>query len=179
MDKSTEAKIRFADFVEPEIPLLYRVARRLCGNAIDAEDLLQDSLLRAYRAIDSFDGRYPRAWLLTILRNTHINGVKSKRPFLIDDWRSVEAGLNSQASSESQYFEVGISELMVDCFRRLSPEFKEVLYLVDIEGFSYQEAGGLLGIKTATVTSRLGRARSRLRESLLSKRAEGATNEHV
>jgi RNA polymerase sigma-70 factor (ECF subfamily) len=58
----------FAEYVVPEIEVLYRVARSLTGHAADAEDLVQDTLLRAFRSIDSFDGQHPRAWLLTILR---------------------------------------------------------------------------------------------------------------
>lgn len=64
----------FARYVEPEVPILYRVALTLVGQRVDAEDLVQDTLVRAYRTIDRFDGAHPRAWLLTILRNTTVTG---------------------------------------------------------------------------------------------------------
>ena len=65
--------------------MLYRVARSITRNPTDAEDLVQDTLLRSYRAIDRFDGRHPRAWLLTIMRNAQINRVRRKRPELLRD----------------------------------------------------------------------------------------------
>jgi len=75
----------FERYVLPETELLLRVANSLTRNRADAEDLVQDTLLRAFRAIDRFDGRYPRAWLLTILRNTHINRNRRRRPELLRD----------------------------------------------------------------------------------------------
>ncbi|WP_323793765.1 RNA polymerase sigma factor, partial [Nocardioides sp.] len=75
----------FATHVEPEIDVLLRVARTLTGSWADGEDVVQETLIRAYRAMDSFDGRHPRAWLLTILRRTHLNSVRRTRPVLIED----------------------------------------------------------------------------------------------
>lgn len=75
----------FADYVLPEVDTLYRAALSLTRNHADAEDLVQDTLLRAYRSIDRFDGRHPRAWLLTILRNAHINRQRRPRPELLHD----------------------------------------------------------------------------------------------
>lgn len=63
---------RFSEYVVPEVPVMLRVARRFTGNLHDAEDLVQETLIRAYRGLDGFDGRHPRAWLFTILRNTHL-----------------------------------------------------------------------------------------------------------
>lgn len=70
----------FEKYVVPEIPVLYRVGFTLTRQHDDAEDLVQETLIRAYRAIDRFDGAYPRAWLLTILRHTHLNRLR--RPAL-------------------------------------------------------------------------------------------------
>jgi len=64
----------------PEISVLLRVATSLTGQPADAEDLVQDTLIRAYRAVDRFDGEHPRAWLLTILRNTHVNRARRRLP---------------------------------------------------------------------------------------------------
>ena len=71
--------------VLPEVDVMWRVAMSLTRNRANAEDLVQESLLRAYKAIDSFDGRYPRAWLLTILRNTERNRHRRRRPELLSD----------------------------------------------------------------------------------------------
>ena len=80
---SESASARFERWVLPEVDVLLRVAQSITRNTHDAEDLVQDTMLRAYRSIDSFDGRYPRAWLLTILRNTEINRHRRRRPSLL------------------------------------------------------------------------------------------------
>ena len=189
MGDETDAKAKFAHFVTPEIDVLLRLARRLTGREQEAEDLLQDCLLRAYRSIDSFDGEYPRAWLFTILRNTHLNRVRVKKPVLIDDWNLLESAsadrnssqTSTAASSEDEYLNDGLSEAMMQGIKTLGQDFREVLYLVDIEGFSYDETGRLLGIKTATVTSRLNRARTKLRDYLLQNHSfgkKGRSHEH-
>ncbi len=73
-------KSSFRALVEPEIEVLLRVALTTSSNQADAEDVVQETLLRAYRAIDHFDGWHPRAWLLTILHNTKANMYRSQRP---------------------------------------------------------------------------------------------------
>jgi RNA polymerase sigma-70 factor (ECF subfamily) len=87
MDPADESSpdAAFQRYVVPEIPALLRVAQSLTSNAHDAEDLVQDTMLRAYRAIDRFDGEHARAWLFTILRNTHVNRNRKRRPGLLDD----------------------------------------------------------------------------------------------
>ncbi|MFB9388554.1 RNA polymerase sigma factor [Streptomyces coeruleoprunus] len=75
----------FAAYVLPEVEVLLRVAMTLTAQPADAEDLVQDTLLRAYRSIDRFDGQHPRAWLLTIMRRAEINRHRRRRPHLLDD----------------------------------------------------------------------------------------------
>lgn len=84
-DPAASADARFAEFVLPEVEVMLRVARTLTPNHAEAEDLVQDTLIRAHRAIDRFDGAHPRAWLLTILRNTQINRTRRRRHELLDD----------------------------------------------------------------------------------------------
>ena len=81
-DLASQARRRhaFGEVVEPEIEVLLRVARSLTGAESDAEDLVQETLIRAFGALDRFDGRHPRAWLLTILRRTHLNMHRRRRP---------------------------------------------------------------------------------------------------
>lgn len=79
---TAERQRAFRAYVEPEIDVLLRVAQTLTGSWADSEDLVQDTLVRAYRAIDRFDGAHPRAWLLTILRHTHLNSTRRQRPDL-------------------------------------------------------------------------------------------------
>ena len=160
----------FATYVVPEVDVLYRVALSITRNPADAEDLVQDTLLRAYKSIGSFDGRHPRAWLLTILRNTQINRVRRRRPELMRDPDANMAVLASTASSDrnpedlviDQTFDAAVEE----AFAALPEKFREIVEIVDINGLSYREAAEVLGIPEGTVMSRLHRARARIRRRL-------------
>jgi RNA polymerase sigma-70 factor (ECF subfamily) len=161
---------RFAEYVLPEVDVMYRVALSLTHNHADAEDLVQDTMIRAYRAIDRFDGRHPRAWLLTILRNAQINRVRRRRPELM---RDPDATLDRLADEETQQNTVeGMTvDLEFDAevesaFDSLPPLFREVVELVDIRGMTYQEAATSLDVPVGTVMSRLHRARKRIRNQL-------------
>lgn len=161
----------FAEHVEPEIDVLLRVARTLTGSWSDAEDLVQDTLIRAYRGLDSFDGAHPRAWLLTILRNTNINSHRRQRPGLLDGDDDLERHRPAFGAGESSSPEQLITdrELSADLHRAvaaLDPKFSTVLLLVDVDDLTYSEVADVLGIAVGTVTSRLSRARKRLRHDL-------------
>jgi RNA polymerase sigma-70 factor (ECF subfamily) len=164
----------FATYVMPEIEVLYRVARSITRNPTDAEDLVQDTLLRSFRAIDSFDGRPPRAWLLTIMRNAQINGVRRKRPELLRDpdatMERVADTSSDGASAESQVVDRGFDAAVEAAFTALPEKFKSVVELVDLGGLSYQEAADSLGVPVGTVMSRLHRARARMKKDLLAAR---------
>jgi RNA polymerase sigma-70 factor, ECF subfamily len=167
-DDHTDA--RFRDQVLPELEVLYRVARRLTGSAADAEDLVQDTLLKAYRAFDRFDGRYLRAWLLTIMRNHHRNQLRKRRPDLLDDevaQRLPGRGQDARRDGvDEQAFHHDLDPVVRDALRSLSPKHRSVIALVDLDGLSYREAAELLGVPVGTVMSRLHRARSRVRSRL-------------
>ena len=160
----------FHELIVPELEVTLRVARSLTGNQADAEDLVQDTVLRAYKALDRFDGRYPRAWLLTILRNTHLNRVRKKQPVLFrDDDESAEALASIPADDpgpEQEVLDATIDHRIAAAFRSLSPKFRDVVQLVDIDGLSYKETAQMLDIKLGTVMSRLHRARAKMKESL-------------
>lgn len=160
----------FDRWVVPEIPVLYRVALSLTGQMADAEDLVQETLVRAFRAADRFDGAHPRAWLLTILRRAHLNRVRVRQPVLLRDGESVERNLENTGPSAASAEELVISEefesVVADALRALPDKHRTVVTLVDIEGLSYQEAADVLGIPRGTVMSRLHRARSRMRARL-------------
>lgn len=160
---------RFARFVEPELDLLLRVARSLTRNPTDAEDLVQDTLVRAYRNIDRFDGRYPRAWLLTILRNTNINRARKKRPDLLDDPEATfERSLDfvSDERPEDEFVDQVFDATIAVALDELSDDFRAVIELVDLHQSSYAEAAEALGIPVGTVMSRLHRARRRMRQRI-------------
>lgn len=170
---------RFREQVLPELPVLLRVARRLTRDPVDAEDLVQDTLVRAYRAFERFDGRHPRAWLLTILRNTHINLVRKRRPDLLDDevaGRVPARGADGrQDGMDEQALRDDLDPIVRDALASLSPNHRAVVALVDLDGLSYQEAADLLGIPIGTVMSRLHRARAKVRTQL---ERHGITSAH-
>lgn len=158
----------FEQYVLPEIEVLLRVAHTMTRDHAEAEDLVQDTLLRAYRGIGRFDGRYPRAWLLTILRNTHINRNRRRRPELLRDPDAaleVLAGTDSGDRSERLVDEAIDSEIGA-ALSALSDDFRRVVELVDIDGLTYAEAAHVTGVPVGTVMSRLHRARSRIRDRL-------------
>lgn len=158
----------FEQYVLPEIEVLLRVANSLTRNYAEAEDLVQDTLLRAYRGIAGFDGRHPRAWLLTILRNTHINRNRRRRPELLRDPDAATDRMLSAASDERT--DAGIDDEIdveiINALGSLDEPFRRVVELVDIDGLSYAEAAEVLDVPVGTVMSRLHRARSRIRDRL-------------
>ena len=159
----------FDRYVVPEIEVLYRVARSITRNPTDAEDLVQDTMLRAYKAILRFDGRHPRAWLLTIMRNAQINRVRRKRPELLRDPDSAMERLADEDSGDvgpEGVVDATFDAAVENAVGSLPDKFREVVELVDIQGLSYQEAADALGVPTGTIMSRLHRARTRIRKHL-------------
>ena len=127
----------FAEYVLPELDVLYRVAFSLTRNHADAEDVVQDTVLRAYRAIGRFDGRHPRAWLLTILRNTNRNRGRRVRPGLLAD---ADAARNALESTEPARGDGGdavvertFDAVVESALRELSDKHRDVVELVDID----------------------------------------------
>ena len=168
----------FRLFVEPEIPVLLRVARSLTGNSADAEDIVQETLIKAFGALNSFDGANPRAWLLTILRNVSRNAWRKKKPTYIDDWTLLPEnkpafGGESPKSAEEEVLSSVVDPALIDAVNALPEEFRATLILVDVEGFSYAECAEILGIPIGTVMSRRSRAVAKLRKSM-QKTREGA-----
>jgi len=161
----------FRQYVVPELDLLYRVAMGLTTNRADAEDLVQDTVLRAYRALDRFDGRYPRAWLLTILRNTHINRARRRRPELLRDpdrqMRQVATTAAEEGSDPGEAVaRASLDDRIAAALSGLPERSRRPVELVDVAGLSYREAAEMLGVPIGTVMSRLHRARKRMRRHL-------------
>lgn len=167
---------RFNEYVVPELEVLYRVAYSITRNKADAEDLVQDTLLRAYRAIERFDGRYPRAWLLTIMRNAQVNRVRRKRPELMHDPDETMSRMADEsadaADAESQLMDQTLAAPIEVALNSLPEKFRSVVELVDINELSYKEAADALGIPVGTVMSRLHRARRNIRTHLESSLSE-------
>lgn len=165
-----EPEDRFATYVLPEIEIMLRVARTLTRDHADAEDLVQDTLVRAFRAIDRFDGAHPRAWLLTILRNTHINRNRRRRPALLGDADRTMARLSDeqaeQLTVEDLVVGVEFDAVVEDALRHLPDRFRRAIELVDVGGLSYAEAAKVMAVPEGTIMSRIHRARKRIRDRL-------------
>lgn len=161
---------RFQAFVVPELEVLLRVALTLSSQPADAEDLVQDTLLRAYRAIGTFDGAHPRAWLLTIMRNTAASRGRRRRPQLLDDPERIgelpPAGAAAELTPEQAVMEREFDTAVESALATLPEKFQRVVRLVDVDGLSYAEAAELLSVPVGTVMSRLHRARARIRAYL-------------
>lgn len=171
----------FREVVEPEIEVLLRVGRSLTGSETDAEDLVQETLIRAFGAVDRFDGRHPRAWLLTILRRTHLNMHRRQRPSTIGDWDVLPGarpafGRSEAPSAEEAALAQELAPALHGALAALDPRFRAAVVLVDVHDLSYAEAAAVLDVPVGTVMSRLSRARSRLRAALV-EAAEGPGRE--
>lgn len=171
VDNEAARRRVFRDVVEPEIEVMLRVARGLTSSGADAEDLVQESLIRAFRGLDRFDGRHPRAWLLTILRNTNINLHRRQRPIAVDDWELMHAsrpafGVADSPGAEDVFVSEELDSRLHAAVAGLDPRFRSTLVLVDVHDLSYAEAAAVLGVPVGTVMSRLSRARNRVRTSL-------------
>lgn len=168
MGQSLTDDAAFEKYVLPEIEVLLRVANSLTHNHAEAEDLVQDTLIRAYRGIGGFDGRHPRAWLLTILRNTHINRNRRRRPELLRDPDLATNRLAATAAADltDAIVDDALDIEIVRALDALDEPFRRVVELVDVDGLSYAEAAAVLDVPAGTVMSRLHRARSRIRDRL-------------
>lgn len=160
------------------IDKLYAHAMRKTGNSADANDLVQETYLKAFAAFDQFQqGTNIKAWLHRILENTFINQYRKQQnqPFQapleeLEDWQIGEAESRTASSSRSAEAEA-IDHLPASVVKKalqdLPEEFRNAVYLVDVEGYSYQEVADIMETPTGTVMSRLHRGRKILRESLV------------
>ena len=161
----------FEEAALPHLRAAYNLARWLTRNETDAEDVVQEAYLRAYKHFGSFHGGDGRPWLLAIVRNTCYTWMRHNRSReltvpLDDELHEIESkDLNPEAlllqSAESQAVRQALEELPV--------EFREVIVLREFEGLSYKQIADVVEIPLGTVMSRLARARKRLQQSLASR----------
>jgi RNA polymerase sigma-70 factor (ECF subfamily) len=156
---------------------LYSFAFRLTYDQDDARDLVQDTYLKAYRFFDSFEkGTNAKAWMFRILKNTFINEYrrKTKEPNKID-YQEVESYYNSDSVNTTITSDLRVDAMkemigdeVANALNSLGVDFRTIIILCDIEGFTYEEMAKILNIPIGTVRSRLHRARQLLKEQLLS-----------
>ena len=147
----------------PHMRAAYNLARWLVRNDQDAEDIVQDSFLKAYKAQESFRGSDSRVWMLSIVRNTALDFLrryKSRSAVSLED--QVHEPADHTPDPERELLESTRREQVREAISHLEPEFREVIVLREMEGLSYKEIASVLSIPMGTVMSRLSRARNLL-----------------
>ena len=147
--------------VWPHMRSAYNLARWLVRNGDDAEDIVQEASLKAFKALDSFRGGDARVWMLAIVRNTAMNFLRKRKPGAGMDLDQLEP-VDRSPNPEQGLLEKTRREEVRRAIARLEPEFRETLVLREIEGLSYKEIAAVLDVPAGTVMSRLSRARQRL-----------------
>ena len=162
-DSSQADRSRYFEmFVWPHMTAAYSFARWMMRNHHDAEDVVQESFVKAFRAVDRLRGEDPRPWLLTIVRNTAINFLNRRRSEGVDHGENDPEPVDSAPNPEMSLAQRRRRERVRSAIKRLPVEFRETLVLREMEGMAYKEIAAVLKIPVGTVMSRLSRARDLL-----------------
>jgi RNA polymerase sigma-70 factor (ECF subfamily) len=159
---------RFESAIIPHLDAAYNLARWLTRNDHDAEDVVQEACLRAHQFFGGFRGGDGRAWLLRVVRNTCYTWLERNRPrapaIAFDDDKHSAADPGANPLSLALRGED--MQMLHQAIEGLAPEYREVIVLRELEGFSYKDIAGIVEIPLGTVMSRLARARERLQQAL-------------
>jgi RNA polymerase sigma factor (sigma-70 family) len=161
---------RFSRLVLPHLGDAYSLARWITGSRADAEDVVQDACLRAFRAIGSIGDGSSRPWVLTVVRNTAYTWLRKNRPsaiLVVEDLESVETALATRGDPDDETPETAlISKADAACLQAaiaaLPTAYRETLILRDVQGLSYREISEVTGVPIGTVMSRLARGRKQV-----------------
>ena len=170
-----DALPRFDALTLPYVDRIYRAAYHLTHRADDAEDLTQETYLRAYQGFDKFQGRHPKAWLFAIMRNAYIDSYRQRlrRPALVDIESTVLDVLDSRElegtytlSAEDLLLAGGLDEEVDRALMTLPADWRLIILLADLEELTYQEIAEVTQVPIGTVMSHLHRSRRRLYQQL-------------
>jgi RNA polymerase sigma factor (sigma-70 family) len=164
---ASDANARFNNLVLPHLGDAYSLARWITGSRADAEDVVQDACLRAFRAIGGFAGGNACPWLLTIVRNTAYTWLRKNRPhaiFAVEDLEGVEAaqtkpGDPERTTPETELIAKADAASLEIAIAALPAAYRETMILRDVQGLSYREIAEVTGVPIGTVMSRLARGR--------------------
>ena len=162
---------RFEQSIMPHMDAAYNLARWLTREDSDAQDVVQDAYLRAFKFFGGFRGGNSRAWLLRIVRNAFYDWLKqnraeeAKEPF--DE--ELHDAIDEKPAPDARLLEKADHERLYQAIAELPVEFREILVLRELEGFSYKEISDVAGVPLGTVMSRLARAREHLRGLVISR----------
>ena len=152
---------RFESTVLVHLDAAYNLARWLTGNDHDAQDVVQDACVRAFRAFDQYRGGDARAWLLAIARNTAFTWIKGRKNVQeLDD--ELHEAVDEQIDPQAIVMRAADAQRVRQAIEHLPPELRSVIVLREMEELSYKEIAGALSVPIGTVMSRLYRGRERL-----------------
>ncbi|MEX0722997.1 MAG: sigma-70 family RNA polymerase sigma factor [Gracilimonas sp.] len=166
----------FDDEIIPHMDALYNFALRLTTDPNDAEDLVQDTIVKAYRFFSSYEkGTNAKAWMFRILKNSFINNYRktSKKPSQVDYdevssyYESIRAERTETSDLESLMFREMMDDDLSIALKRLPEDFRTVVMLCDVDGYTYEEIANMLDVPIGTIRSRLHRGRNLLKTELL------------
>ncbi len=157
----------FEETILPHLDAAHNLARWLLRNEQDAQDVVQEAYLRAFKSFSGFHGSNGRAWLLTIVRNTSYTLLKKNRAVVFTTFdEEIHVAADEFASPATILEHSEDAELIIEAMDALPAEFREILALRHQEGLSYKEIAEIAQIPPGTVMSRLARARGKLKEYL-------------